>query len=316
MNNRQSDSFVGLPPEDESCLVIIGGSGLVGRILIKKTKDIAKVHATYNTTIINLEGAKFYQLDVRDANRVNELMKEIQPDTVINATGERNTRYCEKNPDEAYKVNVEGAKNIVNACKTINAKMVFISSDLVFDGTKGKYSEEDEVNPLNVYGKQKVMAEKIINDNLDNWLIARASSIYGWDPGRANFVSWVIEELKNGREIQIVYDQYITPIYVGSLAYILIQLLENNKTGVYHVGEGECLNKYEFVKKIAEVFGFDENLVKAISSDKLNQNIKTPKDNCLDLTKIRGELDFSEYSLIKGLQALKKEALNSTKGCS
>lgn len=316
MNNRQSDSFVGLPPEDESCSVIIGGSGLVGRILIKKTKDIAKVHATYNTTIINLEGAKFYQLDVRDANRVNELMKEIQPDTVINATGERNTRYCEKNPDEAYKVNVEGTKNIVNACKTINAKMVFISSDLVFDGTKGKYSEKDEVNPLNVYGKQKVMAEKIINDNLDNWLIVRASSIYGWDSGRANFVSWVIEELKNGREIQIVYDQYITPIYVGSLAYILIQLLENNKTGIYHVGEGECLSKYEFVKKIAEVFGFDENLVKAISSDKLNQNIKTPKDNCLDLTKIRGELDFSEYSLIKGLQALKKEALNSTKGCS
>lgn len=290
-------------------ILIIGGSGLVGRILIKKTKDIAKVYATYNTTIINLEGAKFYQLDVRDANRVNELMKEIQPDIVINAAAKRNTGYCEKNSDEAYKVNVEGTKNIVNACKTINAKMVFISSSLVFDGTKGKYSEDDELNPLNTYGKQKVMAEKIIKDNLENWLIIRASYIYGWLRGSDNFVTWVIENLKSGREIQISYDQFVTPIHVENFVDILVKLLEKDKSGIYHVGEGECLSKYEFVKRIKETFRFDEAIIKPISSKALNQDTIRPKNNCLDLSKIKNELDFSKYNIKNSLEIMKEERI-------
>ena len=309
MNNRQSDSFVGLPPNDEPCLVIIGGSGLVGRILIKKIKDIAKVYATYNTTIINLEGAKCYQLDVRDANRVNELMKEIQPDIVINTAAKRNTRYCERNPEETYKVNVEGTKNIVKACKNINAKMVFISSDQVFDGTKGKYREDDELNPLNTYGKQKVMAEKVIKDNLENWLILRASHIYGWFPGGDNFVSWVIENLKSGREIQISYDQFVTPIHVENFVDILTKLLGKDKRGIYHVGEGECLSKYEFVKRIKETFRFDEAIIKPISSEVLNQDTVRPKNNCLDLSKIKNELDFSKYSIKNGLEIMKEEVI-------
>jgi dTDP-4-dehydrorhamnose reductase len=285
--------------------LIIGGSGLVGRVLIRRIKDIAKVYATYNINKINLEGAKFYQLDVRDENRVNELVKEIQPEIVINAAAKRNTRYCEENPDVAYKVNVVGTKNIVNACKTINAKLVFFSSDQVFDGTKGRYGEEDELNPLNTYGKQKAMAEKIITDSLDNWLILRASHIYAWSQGSDNFISWVIDELKSRREIQISYDQFVTPIHVENFVDILIKLLENDKKGIYHVGEGECLSKYEFVKRIKETFRFDEAIVKPISSEVLNQNTVRPKNNCLDLSKIKNELDFSKYSIKNGLEIMK-----------
>lgn len=287
--------------------LIIGGSGLVGRALIKRIKDIAKVYATYNTNRINLEGAKFYQLDVRDANQVNDLVKEIQPEILIHAAAKRNTKYCEKNPEEAYRVNVEGTKNIVNACKNVNTKMVFFSSDLVFGGTKGKYKEEDKVNPLNTYGKQKVIAEKIIRDNLDDWLIIRASYIYGWFPGRDNFVSWVVENLKNGREIQISYDQFVTPIHVENFVDILMKLLENDKKGIYHVGDGECLSKYEFVKSIKETLQFNEAIIKPISSEALNQSVRRPKRNCLDLSKIKNELDFSNYSIKNGLEILKEE---------
>lgn len=307
MSNRQRDSFIGLPSEDKPCLVIIGGSGLVGNSLIKKIKDIAKVYATYNTTRIDLEGAKFYQLDVRDANRVNDFVKGIQPEILIHAAAKRNTKYCEKNPEEAYRVNVEGTKNIVNACKNVNTKMVFFSSDQVFDGTKGKYREEDRPNPLNTYGKQKVIAEKIIRDNLDNWLIIRASFIYGWFPGRDNFVTWVLEKLKSGHEIQISYDQFVTPIHVENFVDILIKLLRENKKGIYHVGEEECLSKYEFVKSIKETLQFNEAIIKPVSSEALNQGVRRPKRNCLDLSKIKNELDFSNYSIKNGLEILKEE---------
>ena len=187
--------------------------------------------------------------------------------------------------------------------------MVFISSDLVFDGTKGKYSEEDEVNPLNVYGKQKVMAEKIINDNLENWLILRASHIYAWSPGSDNFVTWVIENLKGGLEVQISYDQFVTPIHVENFVDIVIKLLEKDKRGIYHVGEGECLSKYEFVKRIKETFRFDKAIIKPISSEALNQDTIRPKNNCLDLSKIKNELDFSKYNIKNGLEIMKEERI-------
>ena len=293
MNNQQSNSFVEVPQKGETRLVIIGGSGLVGSVLIQKIKYPTKVYATYNSNKINLKGNNFYQMDVRDENRVNDLLKEIQPDTVINAAAKRNTRYCEENPDEAYKVNVEGTKNIVDVCKAINAKLVFFSSDQVFDGTKGRYSEEDELNPLNTYGKQKAMAEKIIKDNLENWLILRASHVYAWSPRSDNFVSWVIGELNSGREIQISYDQFVTPIHVDSFVDILIKLLERDKRGIYHVGDRECLRKYDFVKMIKETFHFDKATIKPVSSEALNHDIIRPKNNCLDLSKIKNELNFS-----------------------
>ena len=287
--------------------LIIGGSGLVGRAIIQRAEDFGKVYATYYSTRINSEGIETCQLDVRDANRVNDVVKEIQPDIVINAAAKRNTRYCEKNPEEAYRVCVEGTKNIVNVCKNVNAKMVFISSDQVFDGTKGKYKEEDKVNPLNTYGKQKAMAEKIIKNNSDNWLIIRASFIYGWFPRRDNFVSWVVENLKNEREIQISYDQFVTPIHVENFVDILMKLLENDKKGIYHVGDGECLSKYEFVERIKETLQFNEAIIKPVSSEALNQNVVRPKNNCLDLSKIKNELDFSKYSIKNGLEILKEE---------
>lgn len=287
--------------------LIIGGSGLVGRALIKRIKDIAKVYATYNTTRIDLEGAKFYQLDVRDANQVNDFVKEIQPGILIHAAAKRNTRYCEKNPEEAYRVNVEGTRNIVKACKNMNAKMVFISSDQVFDGTKGKYGEEDEVNPLNTYGKQKVMAEKIMKNNLNNWLITRTSHIYSWVPGGDDFVSWILQNLKSGHEIQVSYDEFVTPIHVENFVGILIKLLRKDKKGIYHVGEGECLSKYEFAKRVKETLQFNEAIIKPVSSEALNQNVVRPKNNCLDLSKIKNELDFSKYSIKNGLEILKEE---------
>ncbi len=185
--------------------------------------------------------------------------------------------------------------------------MAFISSDQVFDGTKGKYTEEDEINPLNAYGRQKVMAEKIIQDNLDNWLILRASHIYGWIPEGDDFVSWILQSLKSGHVIEVSYDEFVTPIHVENFVDILIKLLRKDKKGIYHVGEGECLSKYEFAKRIKETLQFNEAIIKPISSEALNQNVVRPKNNCLDLSKIKNELDFSNYSIKKGLEILKEE---------
>lgn len=290
-------------------ILIIGGSGLVGRVLINRIKHIAEVHATYNTTTINIEGDKFYKLNVVDKTSVNALMQEINPDIVIDAAYKRNTMYCEDNQDEAYKVNIDGVRNVVNACKITNSKMVFFSSDQVFDGSKRRYLEEDELAPLNVYGKQKVIAEKIVKDNLDDWLILRASYIYAWSPGSDNFISWVLNELNNMCGVKISCDQFVTPIHVDNVVDMLIKLLEIGRTGIYHIGDGECLSKYEFVKMIKETFNLDEAMIIPVSSEELNQTVIRPKNNCLDLRKIKNEFDFSKYGIKNGLEIMKKERI-------
>ncbi len=267
---------------------------------------MGKVYATYYSTRIDVADAETFKLDVRDAAKVSKLFQEIQPDTVIVTAAKRSTKYCEEHPEAAYKVNVDGTRNIVTACQDTGAKLAFISSDLVFDGTKGRYTEEDEVNPLNTYGRQKVMAEKIIKDTLDDWLIIRASYIYGSYAGRDNFVRWVIENLKNGQEVQVSCDEFVTPIYVESFVDILTELLRKDKKGIYNVGEGECLSKYEFMVRIKTIFQLNKGMVKAVPSEALGQSVKRPKNNCLDLTKIRRELDFSRYSLTGGLQKMKE----------
>ncbi len=292
-----------MPPKT----LIIGGSGLVGKALIRRSEDFGKVYATYYSTTINGEHIQTYRLDVRDANSVAKVFKEIEPDTVVHAAAKRNTRYCERNPDEAYKVNVDGTRNIVKACKNTDAKLVFVSSDQVFDGTKGKYTEQDEPRPLNTYGKQKVMAEKIIQDNLDNWLILRASHIYGWFPGGNDFVSWVLENLGSSQEIQVSYDEFVTPIHVRNFVDILIELLRKDKKGIYHVGEGECLSKYEFAKRIKATLQFNGGVIKPVPSEALDQNVGRPKNNCLDLSKVKSEVYFNKYSIINGLQKLKEK---------
>jgi len=299
-------------------LLVIGGSGLLGYKVAKMAFNEHETFLTYNYRSIQVEGCTALKLDKCDRKAVFELLEKIKPDVVIDTAALHNVDYCETHPEEAWKVNVEGTRNVAEACKKIDAKIIFISTDYVFDGTKGYYTEEDTPNPLSYYAKTKLEAEKIIQSLDVNYIIARPSVIYGWNPNEVsglksssgksvNFVVWALQKLEKGEEIKAVTDQYSSPTLADNLAEALLVMACSEKQGIYHTAGKDCVNRYEFTLKIAEVFGLDKSLIKPVTSEIFKQIAKRPKKCCLDVSKAEKDFGIRFLTVEEGLKLMKNQ---------
>ncbi len=298
-------------------LLIIGGSGLLGFKCVEAAKDF-EVFATYNAREIESEHGEFYRLDKTNRDGVFSLMKKIKPDAVIDTAALHDVNYCETHRDEAHKVNVEGTRNVAEACRKIGAKMIFVSTDYVFDGKKGYYTEEDKPNPLSYYAVTKLEGERAVAAAGTDYAVARTSVIYGWNPGElkglksssgksVNFVIWALGKLQNGEEISIVTDQYSSPTLADNLAEALLALAKTDKTGIYHTAGKGCINRFDFTKKIAKIFELDERLIKPVTTDMFKQVAKRPMRCCLDVSKAERDLKIKFLTPEEGLKKMKKQ---------
>jgi len=295
---------------------IIGGSGLLGYKIVKLAAEKHETFFTYNFRQVSVEGATAIKMDKCNRTETFDIIRKVKPDVVIDTAALHNVDYCETHPEEAWKVNVEGTKNIVDACKEINAKIIFVSTDYVFDGKKGFYNEEDSPNPLNYYAKTKLEAEKIVKEAGIPFIVARPSVIYGWNPSETkglksssgksmNFVIWTLMKLKNKEKIKIVTDQYSSPTLADNLAEALVTMALSDKQGVYHTAGKTCLNRYDFALKIAEIFGMDRNLIAPVTSDVFKQIAKRPKKCCLDVSKAERDFKIKFLTVDEGLLKMK-----------
>jgi len=178
---------------------------------------------------------------------VTNLIRKTAPDVVVHTAAFTNVDRCELDRKKAYQINVEGTRNVALGAR--NSKVVYISTDYIFDGEVGMYHENDKPNPVSYYGQTKFEGEQIVQDICDNYIIARTSVLYGWHT-RLNFVSWVIHELQKGNKINIVTDQFNSPTLVDDLAEQIIMLIERDKRGIFHTAGGERISRYEFVNDI------------------------------------------------------------------
>ncbi|MFW6130204.1 MAG: dTDP-4-dehydrorhamnose reductase [Atribacterota bacterium] len=283
-------------------ILIIGGSGLLGnKLRITLEKNGYKVFSTYYKNKID-EVNNFF-LDITDRKDVDYNLKKSNPDIIVHTAAYTNVDECEKNKDIAFKINVEGTKNLVDFAKRIDSKFVYISTDYVFDGMKGNYAEDDETNPVNYYGWTKLKGEQIISKGIDDFIIARTSVIYGVN--KNNFALWIINNLKNNKKINIVDDQFISPTYNVDLCEQLFSVINNNKCGIFHTAGGERISRYNFSIKLSEMFGFNKENINKISMKDLKWLAKRPMDSSLDISKIS---KFKKpYTINKSLHLLKKE---------
>lgn len=301
---------------------MIGASGLLGfKVAELAVEQRLETFATYNFRPIKLEGCNFFQLNKCNKEDTLALVKKIKPDVVIDTAALHNVNYCETHRDETWNVNVRGTRNVAEACKEIGAKMIFISTDYVFDGKKGLYTEEDAPNPLHYYAKTKLEAEDVVREAAVDYAIARPSVIYGWNPGELaglksssgksmNFVIWALGKLRKGETISIVTDQYSSPTLADNLAEVLLVLSKSEKQGVYHTAGRTCLNRFDFAKEIAKVFELDGSLVKPVTSDVFKQVAERPKRCCLDVRKAERELGVRFLTVEEGLTRMKEQEVN------
>jgi dTDP-4-dehydrorhamnose reductase len=260
-------------------LIFVTGSGLLGSEVIRVLRGEHEVTGTFNST--PREGA--VRLDIADRGETIRTIGELRPSHVVHTAALTNVDYCEDHPDEAMAVNDLGTRNVVDACRMAGARIVHVSTDFVFDGTKGMYREDDPVNPISVYADSKLRGECHVM-KLNGFAIARTSVVYG--TARQNFVSWVRDSLAKGQTIRVVTDQYNSPTLASDCAEAIAALIKNNAEGIYHTAGSERISRFDFAKKIANFYGLNEGLIEPISSATLSQKAKRPMDSSLDVGKV------------------------------
>jgi len=284
-------------------LLVTGASGLLGNKIVVLAKDYYLVTATDVTEPLY---SNFVKTDIVNPNEVSCLFGKHKPDIVIHTASETNVDKCETQREHAWKINVEGTRNIAEACKQTNAKLICISTDYVFDGEKGWYSEEDCPNPINYYGLTKLEGEKQVMRNCKNYAVLRTSVLYGRHPWKQDFAAWIINKLKQNQEITVVDDHYNTPTLAENLANMALEVGTRDMQGIFHTSGNERINRYEFAKQIAKTFDLDSALVKPIKMNELKAWIaKRPKDSSLSTAKIQNQLKTKPLNINEGLQRLK-----------
>ena len=285
-------------------LLITGASGLLGNKIVELARRDYKVVPLHSTRPLHFDSLK---LDITDQKQVSDLFSRLEPDVVIHTAAETNVDRCEIRKELAQKINVEGTRNIAVACSKTDAKMIYTSTDYVFNGEKWLYTEEDTPNPINHYGVTKLGGENQAKKLPKNYVILRTSVLYGWHPWKQNFVTWVINSLEQKKEISIVADHFNTPTLADNLTEIIIEVMQKDLQGLYHASGSQRISRYEFAQQIAKTFNLDHDLIKPIKMSQIFAwKAKRPKDSSLDTNKIKGLLKTKLLNINEGLKKMKE----------
>jgi len=298
----------------KSKLLIIGGSGLVGSTLLQYASPNYNIHFTYNTNKITFDNINSTQINLLGNQKlITDLIKEVQPNIVVNTAAHSSVDLCETDHSIADKLHVDITQDITQACKDIDSKLVYISTDAVFQGELNKkYTELDQPNPINYYGKTKLQAEQITLNTSPKNVVLRTAVIYGWHE-KSRFTNWIIQTLKENHVVDPFTDQYNTPTLVDDLVKSLLNIFEKNISGIFHATGKSCLNRYEFALVLANTFGFDTKLIKPITSKEKKQDAPRPISTCLDSTKLEKLIDFNFSDIQSGVSFIfNKSKLNSS----
>lgn len=292
-------------------ILIIGSNGLLGQSLVKRFNTGFDVYGcsieseNFTNFLLN---ENYFKIDIKSRTDVKNFFLSIQPDVVVNAAAYTNVDKCEEDREECWAVNAKSLENIVEACSVFSPILVHISTDYIFDGKNAPYKEEDIPNPFGFYGKSKFAAEKIVKESNLEYLIIRTQILYGTgEKIKNNFVLWVLNKLRNNQKIQVVNDQIGNPTFADDVPEAIYRLLELNEYGIFNVcGIEEC-NRYEFAKKIADLFGLESNLIKEITTSELNQKAPRPMNSSFILDKLFNKTDWLPNDILGGLSKMKKQ---------
>jgi dTDP-4-dehydrorhamnose reductase len=289
-------------------LLITGASGLFG----SKLSEIATTR-NYEVYAGYLQDSPVYgtpiQFDVSDKNKVEVVFRKVSPEVVVHAATLTDVDKCEVNKKLAWKINVEGTKNIAEVARKSRAFFVYISTDYVFNGEAGLYKETDMPDPVNYYGLTKLKAEELVGDLLNECCIERASVIYGSTPaaGKINFALWLLNKLKRSEQVSIVTDQWNSPTLNSNMAEMTLEIIERKLTGTFHVSGATRVSRYDFAKLVAQTFNLDPNLINPVTSAEFLWVAKRPRDSSLDTSKAQRILKNKPLQINHALESMKQE---------
>jgi dTDP-4-dehydrorhamnose reductase len=253
-------------------------------------------------------------LDLTHASEVRKVVSQAHPDAIINTAAMTDVDRCELEPEAAFSANARAVSNVARAAKETSSFFVQVSTDYVFDGKRGSYSESDETRPVNKYGESKLEGEKAVKNELDgeSWSIARSSVVYGWGrASRPNAATYVYEKLAKGESIRMVRDQFCSPTLNTNLSAMLLEIAERGLPGIIHAAGATRLNRLDFAIGLAKTFGLDATLITAVDASDLKWKARRPADSSLMVARAQGLLRATPLNINRAFESLHREHVKS-----
>jgi len=291
--------------------LITGASGLLGSRLCENLAFYSKQETLgiINTHKLDINKIKSVQLDLTETELVNDIFKTYQPDITVHCAALTNVDYCETNEDEAYELNTKVSENFSNLCAENNSKFVFISTDQLWAEHTPWITEETPISPVNVYGKTKAAAEKIVLRNEDS-LVLR-TNFFGKGPvWGASLLDNIVSTLKANNVFRGFNDVYFSPISVNLLVDNIVNAVNNSLSGLYHLAGSERLSKYEFSIRVADYFSLNKTLIEEVSVESIDFLAKRPSEMSLSTDKVSKALGYKMPDIQTSLNSLDNQQFN------
>lgn len=293
-------------------ILLTGSNGLLGQKIVQNIlsnrSDQYQLLATSkgNNRISISDGYNYQSMDITDSTEIDSIVDSFKPDVIINTAAMTNVDECEDKKELCQKLNVEAVMHLINASRRVDAHLIHLSTDFIFDGLNGPYREEDEANPLSYYGQSKYDAERLLQESDIKWSIVRTIIVYGVgeEMSRSNIVLWAKEALEKGEPLNIVNDQFRSPTLAEDLAEGCLLIADKEKRGVFHLSGKDIMSIVEIVKRVAAYFNLPSSQITEIDSSTLSQAAKRPPKTGFILDKAYAELGYSPYSFEEGLQVI------------
>jgi dTDP-4-dehydrorhamnose reductase len=291
-------------------ILITGINGLVGQALAEELLAHGHEVVGIGRGASRLQQAssrfRYYAVDLNDPFAAEAVMAKEKPAVVVHGAAMTQVDDCERMPKEAHQINVEATARLLLDAEAQSAFFIFLSTDFVFDGQKGLYSEDESLHPLSWYGQTKMEAEAIVETAEVPWAIIRTCLVYGQAApgGRQNFYSWIRSSLEAGKPIKVVDDQWRTPTWVRDLARGIRLVIEQKATGTWHLSGEEIYTPYQMAMAIADFHQLDTALIERVTADIFSQPGKRPARTGFDISKAKKDLGFAPGSFLQNLEKM------------
>jgi|SRR5690349_3064527 len=293
-------------------ILVTGSNGLLGQKLsqlLQEDNDVYLIATARGRSAVKIRRGEYHSMDISDRDGVESVLRLTKPEVVINTAAMTQVDDCETQRDACWKANVTAVENLVRCCNALHIHLVHVSTDFIFDGSRGPLDENETPRPVNYYGESKLAAEKIIQSTSASWAILRTVLVFGitQDMSRSNIVLWVKNSLEQKKTINVVNDQWRTPTLAEDLAMGCYLAAKKRAKGIFNISGKDFMSPYDIAIRTAEFFKLDKSLIKATDSTKFVQPARRPPRTGFIIDKARKELGYEPRSFEEGLALLAQQ---------
>ncbi len=294
-------------------ILITGANGLLGQKLVELLVQESSVDliatARGENRLPDTVGYRYVSLDITQADEVDSVFETYKPQVVIHTAAMTNVDTCETDQTGCELLNVTAVSYLIAACQKQDTFLCHLSTDFIFDGADGPYTEEATPNPISIYGASKFRAEKLIEASSIRWAIARTVLVFGIvaDMSRTNIILWVKKSLEEGKQINVVTDQFRTPTLAEDLAIGCWLIAQKEAQGIFNISGSDFLTPYEMAVKTAKFYGLPTDLIKQADSSTFSQPAKRPPRTGFILDKAIRELGYQPRTFDEGIALMSKQ---------